>query len=129
VRDVRNNEGRKLATITDPYDGTEDAARAAAERLSNRMFEQFPDASNVGSRIGATDADGKPKWTISPNFRHIAEIGTDQARYIWGDIEAAPNEESPAVKAFKEQGYVLNPKTRAWEKPRSRRPTPRLSLI
>ncbi len=97
VRDVRDNEGNKLGTITEPYDGTEQDARTAAERLSNRMFEQYPDASNVESRIGITDASGNPKWIISPNFRHIAEIGTDQARYIWEDIEAAPVAESLAV--------------------------------
>jgi len=119
VRDVRDKEGNKLGTITEPYDGTEQSARSAAERISNSMFEQYPDASNIESRIGATDASGKPKWTISPNFRHIAEIGTDQARYIWGEIGAAPVKESPAIKAFKEKGYVLNPKTGAWEKPQS----------
>jgi hypothetical protein len=93
------------------------------------MFEQYPDASNVESRIGATNASGKPKWIISPNFRHIAEIGTDQARYILGDIEAAPVTESPAVKAFKEEGYVLNPKTAAWEKPESSKRRSRSSQL
>lgn len=120
VRDVRDNDGNKLGTITEPYDGTEQDARSAAERLSNRMYEQYPDASNVESRIVATDAGGKPKWIISPNFRHIAEIRTDQARYIWGDIEATAIVESPTVKAFKVKGYVLHPKTGAWEKPGTR---------
>jgi hypothetical protein len=48
------------------------------------MYAEYPEASNIQSRICATDAAGLPKWSISPNFQHLAEIGTDEALYIWG---------------------------------------------
>ena len=35
VRDVRDNEGRKLATIIEPYDGTEDGA--ACQQNASRI--------------------------------------------------------------------------------------------
>ena len=47
---------------------------------------RFIDASNIESRLCATDASGKPKWAVSPNFLHLAEIGTEEASYIWGDL-------------------------------------------
>jgi hypothetical protein len=48
------------------------------------MFVEYSDASNIESRMCATDASGRPKWAVSPNFLHLAEIGTDEASSIWG---------------------------------------------
>jgi hypothetical protein len=86
VRDVRDMNGYRLGTIVEPHDSTEDGIIAAAQRATDRMYEEFSEASNIQSRIGATDATGRPKWSISPNFKHIAEIGTDEASYIWGNV-------------------------------------------
>jgi hypothetical protein len=86
VRDVRDRNGNKLGTMVEPHDSTEAGVIAAAQRATDRMFAKYPEASNIQSRIGATDATGRPKWSISPNFKHLAEIGTDEASYIWGDV-------------------------------------------
>jgi hypothetical protein len=86
VRDVRDRDGHKLGRLIEPHDGTESGVIAAAQRVSDRMFVEYSDASNIESRLCATDASGKPKWAVSPNFLHIAEVGTDEASYIWGDL-------------------------------------------
>jgi hypothetical protein len=86
VRDVRDRDGVKLGRVVEPYEGTEDGVIAAARAATNRMYAEYSDASNIESRICATDASGKPKWAVSPNFLHLAEIGTDEAPYIWGDL-------------------------------------------
>lgn len=91
VRDVRDRNGNRLGTIVEPHDSTEDGIIAAAQRANDRMYEEFSEASNIQSRIGATDATGRPKWSISPNFKHIAEIGTDEAAYIWGNVRLQCN--------------------------------------
>jgi hypothetical protein len=86
VRDVRDRNGNRLGTIVEPHDSTEDGIIAAAQRATDRMYEEFSEASNIQSRIGATDTTGRPQWSVSPNFKHIAEIGTDEASYIWGNV-------------------------------------------
>src|SRR5260370_38181870 len=45
---------------------------------------EFSASSNIQSRICATDSSGNPRWAVSPNLLHIAEIGTEESRYIWG---------------------------------------------
>lgn len=85
VRDVCDRGGNRLGAVIEPHDGTEAGAMAAAQRATDRMYAEFPDASNIQSCIGASDASGVPKWSISPNFQYLAEIGTDEARNIWGD--------------------------------------------
>jgi hypothetical protein len=86
VRDVRDANGNKMGTVVEPHDATEAGVIAAAKRATDRMYAEYPEASNIESRLGATDASGRPKWSISPNFQHLAEIGTAEARYIWGDL-------------------------------------------
>ncbi len=95
VRDVRDFEGHSIAVLTEPYDGTESGAIEAARRVSERMFREYPRASNIESRIGATDEQGNPKWAISPNFRSISEVGTKDAAYTWGDLSAGEKPENP----------------------------------
>jgi hypothetical protein len=67
-----------------PHSGSINGIPDAAKRLSARMFTKYADVFNVESRIAATDIDGMLRWAVSPNFRSLAEIGTDDARYIWG---------------------------------------------
>lgn len=84
VRDVRDRDGVKLGRVVEPHEGTEAGVVAAAQRASERMWVEYSDASNVESRICATDASGRVRWAVSPNFLHIAEVGTEEAAYIWG---------------------------------------------
>ena len=91
--------GNKLGDIIEPYDGTEDGAREAARRTSVRMQDEFGGkASNIQSRMGATDASGKPKFAIGPNFS-IAPVDSDAGQYIWGDVSKAPAAAVPAPQA------------------------------
>jgi hypothetical protein len=87
VRDIRDRDGCKLGRLIEPHDGTEGGVIAAAQRISDKMFTEYSDASNIESRICATDASGKLRWVVSPNFEHLAEVGTDEADYIWGLID------------------------------------------
>lgn len=84
VRDVRDRDGLKLGRVIETHDGTEAGIVAAAQKASDRMWVEYSDASNVESRICATDGGGKVRWAISPNFLHVAEVGTGEASYIWG---------------------------------------------
>ena len=84
VRDVRDRDGVKLGRVIERHEGTEAGIVAAAQKASERMWVEYSDASNVESRICATDASGRVRWAVSPNFLHIAEVGTDEASYIWG---------------------------------------------
>jgi hypothetical protein len=88
VRDLRDSNGNRMGTVIEPHDGTEAGIISAAQRVTNLMYTEYPEASNIESRLAATDATGRLKWSISPNFQHLAEIGTDEARYIWGDLTA-----------------------------------------
>lgn len=84
VRDVRDRDGLKLGRVVEPHNGTEAGIVAAAQKASDRMWVEYSDASNVESRICATDVSGRIRWAISPNFLHLAEVGTKEASYIWG---------------------------------------------
>jgi hypothetical protein len=95
VRDVRDREGRKLGRIIQPHNGTESGVITAAQTVTDRMYAEFSAASDIQSRICATDSSGNAKWAVSPNFLHLAEVGTDEARYIWSGpgsaVRAAPS--------------------------------------
>ena len=83
---MRDRDGYKLGRMIEPHDCTEDGVIAAARAATERMYAEYSAASNIESRICATDASGKPRWAVSPNFLHLAEIGTEEASYIWGDL-------------------------------------------
>ncbi len=92
VRDVRDRDSRELGWVIEPHDGTEAGVIAAAEAATDRMYSEFATASNVESRICATDASGNPRWAVAPNFCSLAEVGTEEARYIWhGPSGEQPN--------------------------------------
>lgn len=88
VRDVRGRGGISVCVIVARHDGTAAGIIASARKITYRMYADYPEASNIQSRIVATDDTGKPRWSISPNFLHLAEIGTDEAAFIWGDVTA-----------------------------------------
>jgi hypothetical protein len=78
IRDVRDHDGYRLGSVVEPHDGTEDGVIPAARAATDRMYAQYATVSNIGSRILATDERGEPKWAVSPNFLHMAEIGTEE---------------------------------------------------
>ena len=83
VCDSRRN---KLGVIFRDHDGTVGGILSAAAQLTYRMEIEYPESSNIQSRLVATDSHGFPKWAVSANFKHIAEIGTGDARRIYGFI-------------------------------------------
>ena len=89
-REVRDFGGNLLGYETEKYNGTKEDARRAAEVIEGRLDSIYPDWSNMNSRIGATDSQGNPKYTISPNLRNISDVNTetDAAKYTWGDLSA-----------------------------------------
>ena len=84
LRHVCDSSGVCIGIVIQPHDGTEAGLITAARRATRRMYLEYAEPSNVESRIAATDDTGKLRWCISPNFQHLAEIGTDEASYIWG---------------------------------------------
>lgn len=88
IRDVRDRDGYKLGRVIEQHDGTEAGVIAAARVATDRMYAEYSTASNIESRMCATDDSGKPRWTVSPNFLHLAEVGTDEACYLWGCHES-----------------------------------------
>jgi hypothetical protein len=84
VREVRDRDGGQLGRVIQPHDGTEPGVITAAQAATDRMYAEFSTASNIQSRICATDSTGNPKWAVSPNFLHLAQVGTEEAKYIWG---------------------------------------------
>ena len=95
IRDVRDRDGNKLGDIIEPHDGTIDGIRTAAQKASDRMLDEYPDASNMASRIGATDESGNPAWAISPNFVHVNRIGTVEAEATFGNPDAVNKVHGP----------------------------------
>ena len=61
VREVRDREGHKLGTVVETHDGTESCVIAVAQAATDRMYTEFSTASNIQSRICATDSSGNAK--------------------------------------------------------------------
>jgi N12 class adenine-specific DNA methylase len=97
IRQVRDRNGNMLGTVMEPYDGSIEGARKAAEAATKRMYYEYPDAGNVASRMGATDENGNPKWAISPNFAHINPVDSVDGRATFGDDEAIQQLFGPKV--------------------------------
>lgn len=89
--EVVDYDGNLTARVALPHNGTPEGAVESAKRVqahANRNFAWKSEFYNTNSRLGATDANGKLKWVISPNMAHVAEAGTKEARYILGDLSA-----------------------------------------
>jgi hypothetical protein len=74
IRQVCSRYGEVFDHLVERHDGSPEGMIAAADRVSQRMFELYDDASNIASQIVATDERGLPRWTISPNFRVITKL-------------------------------------------------------
>lgn len=97
IRQVRDRNGTMLGTVMEPYDGTIKGARKAAEAVTKRMYDEFPDAGNLASRMGATDEAGNPKYAISPNFAYINPVDSLDGRATFGDADAIQQVYGPKV--------------------------------
>ncbi|MCC6906689.1 MAG: hypothetical protein IT430_01995 [Phycisphaerales bacterium] len=74
IREACDRDGIVLGHLVASHDGTNEGIVAAARRATQRMFDAFADVSNVSSRIIATDASGRPRWSVSPNFQIVEEL-------------------------------------------------------
>jgi len=74
IREACDRDGIVLGHLVASHDGTPEGIVAAARRATARMFDAFAEASNVNSRIIATDASGIARWSVSPNFAVIEEL-------------------------------------------------------
>ena len=74
IREACDRDGIILGHLVASHDGTPEDIVVAARRVTQRMFDAFADVSNVSSRIIATDASGRPRWGVSPNFQIIEEL-------------------------------------------------------
>ncbi|SRR5579884_3267600 len=83
IRQVCDREGNVIGVIGETHDGTPEGIIHGASKATEQMFAQYDCASNIQSRMIASDSNGLPRWSISPNFQHLAEINTDEALYIW----------------------------------------------
>ncbi len=68
VRDVRDRDGGQLGRIIQSHNGTESGVITAAQDATDRMYAEFSAASNIQSRICATDSNGSPGQVISSTF-------------------------------------------------------------
>ena len=117
VREVRDRDDKLLGYEYFPYDGTPEDALAKAELVTTQMWEKYPDASNMGSRILATGKDGKPLYVMSPNLQHVAEMGTPTANYIQTGEGEPPAEMKASYEAAKKAGDEAAGKALWWRKP------------
>ena len=83
---IKDFDGNKVSVMSMKYDGSAEGAVKVAAILQAEAFLKYQRASNMESTIGTTDENGDPKWIISPNLRHVAEVKTKEARNIAGDI-------------------------------------------
>ncbi|GEM_PF-2383121 len=77
IREACDRDGVVLGHLVTSHDGTPEGIVAATRRATQRMLDAFADACNVNSRIIATDAAGKPRWSVSPNFAVLEELAAE----------------------------------------------------
>lgn len=82
-REIRDFNGEKMGLIMAHYDGTLEDAVEKAKKISNIIFDSFPQASNIQSKMGAYGKDGESRWTINPDFRCVAETEAKNAFLMW----------------------------------------------
>ena len=84
---VRDYNGKVINIISQPHDGTPENMMERMQNLQSKTY-WMENASGINSQNFATDESGQLKWVIAPNCLSMAEVGTREARYILGDIEA-----------------------------------------
>jgi hypothetical protein len=81
IRDVRDRDGRRLGGIVQPHNGTELGVVTAAQAATDRMYAEFSMASNVQSRICATDFHRKLQMGSLPYFAGVHRRDVDLPAY------------------------------------------------
>lgn len=93
VMEVRDRNGNSLGVLEETHDGSMNgitrATRALQERAASDFGEEF---SGIQSRTLA-DISGD-LHVVSPNGLHAAPVGSDEAKYIAGDVSKSPKESS-----------------------------------
>ena len=113
---VRNYNGDVQGYVTFPHDGTPEGIMASASTARDVVYQQFDSGgefSNLESINAATDENGKIKWIISPNLAHLSEVGTPQAKYTLGDLNAFDGMPQEAIPQL---GYTQSEET--WRSPK-----------
>jgi len=85
IIEARDYKGQILGYPFTVHDGTMEGMVKSAMWLSSTVDYQYGEVSHINSRIFGIDGEGK-RFTISPNGCHVAELGTDESRYILGDL-------------------------------------------
>ena len=98
MTEVRSMGGDIIGVITDPYSGNKDDIMGIAQSQRSRMFDRYPDASNMQSTTIATDGSGRPAWRVSPNMSGIEQIG-QQTKNVAPEVAAVESKPEP-VKWF-----------------------------
>ena len=83
IREIRDYEGRLNGYKVMKHNGDPKGIIEIAKIISALLCAN-PDFSNIQSRTIVTDENGIPKWSVSPNCKHLAEIGTEDFKYILG---------------------------------------------
>lgn len=83
-REVISYDGKHLGMTEAQYDGTKEGVVKAAKEATREMYEKYDEASNINSRMIASGKDGRPKYSISPNYKHVSEFGTKESAETLG---------------------------------------------
>ncbi len=89
VMQVRDRDGNHVGYVEEAYDGSMNGLGEAARKLNNRASMEFgEDFSGVQSRTLASFSGDT--FVVSPNGMDAAPVGSDEAKYIAGDLSKAP---------------------------------------
>lgn len=100
---LRGAGGEARGVSSMQYDGTEEGARAAHDKIMETQGvggDSYYDpnrVSNIQTLRAATDSEGNIKYVISPNG-NVHEWGSDGALYALGDLAAGKRLEAQAKK-------------------------------
>ena len=87
---VRNYDGKLTDVMVRDHDGTPESIIAVAGQMhgeADMTYSWKTEFYNTNSQTMATTARGE-LFNISPNLRHMAEFGTSEFNYIFGDVSA-----------------------------------------
>ena len=88
VLEMYDDNGNRVGVVHTRHDGSDKSMRDANDELRAELDNYG--ASNIQSRSGATDENGKMSWIISPNGQSIDPVGSDEAAYTLGNTDKKP---------------------------------------
>jgi hypothetical protein len=107
IGDLRSFDGRLVATIAHPYDGTEANARQVARHVSRQVVQHFchgtapSDVRKSASALYATNALGRVEWALTPDLSDVTRVRQGPAhvdemgRLLKGGAEAGSKPSCP----------------------------------